>query len=256
MNPPDLDAARFAVLSCLVFLAGFVDAMAGGGGLITLPAYLAVGLPPSLVLGTNKLASTIGTAAAAARFWSALDMNGRVLLPTVLATMAGAFLGSRLSMMLDPALIRYLLLGALPLAAFAVLSRREFGEDDSGSSLPAGRLASRAAAVAFPVGAYDGFFGPGTGTFLALGLSRLCRLSLLRATALAKAVNLVSNASALAAFLAGSAVHVRLGLAMGVFSVAGNYAGATVGVKRSALIRPLIALVCGGLFLKILLDVL
>ncbi|MFA5140127.1 MAG: TSUP family transporter [Elusimicrobiota bacterium] len=252
MNLPDLDATRFAVLACLVFLAGFVDAMAGGGGLITLPAYLAVGLPPSLVLGTNKLGSTIGTAAATARFWAKLDMSARVLLPAVLATMAGSFLGARLALLLDPAWIRRLLLGALPLAAFAVLSRRGFGGDDSGSVMPAGRLSSRAMAVVFPIGAYDGFFGPGTGTFLALGLSRFCRLSLLRATAWAKVINLVSNAAALAAFLAGSAVHVRLGLAMGVFSVAGNYVGATVGIKRSALIRPVIALVCAGLFLNIL----
>jgi len=116
-------------------------------------------------------------------------------------------------------------------------------------------MAARSASVAFPLGVYDGFFGPGTGTFLAIGFNRFCRFDLLRATAWAKSVNLATNAAALAAFLWSGRVDLRVGLAMGAVSVAGHYTGSSLGLKQGAkVIRPVIALVCGGLFLKLLLE--
>ncbi|MBI5242995.1 MAG: TSUP family transporter [Elusimicrobia bacterium] len=246
---------QWAALSALVFLAGVVDSLAGGGGLITLPAYLAVGLPPSLVLGTNKLSSTIGTAASTANYAAGLGLKLRALLPAAVVAVMGSVLGARLALNLDPGWIRPLLLAALPLAAYSVLSEHRFAEDDrSGEFTPKERLL-RSAAVALPVGVYDGFFGPGTGTFLALGFSRLCRFDLLRATAWAKLINLASNAAALAAFLPAGAVHLKVGLAMGLVGAAGNIVGSSLGLKQGAqAIRPVIALVCAGLFIKILLD--
>ncbi|MEK9146056.1 MAG: TSUP family transporter [Elusimicrobiota bacterium] len=247
---------ELGALAGLVFLAGAVDALAGGGGLITLPAYLAAGLPPALLLGTNKLSSTLGTVASTLRYALNLKIDRQALPWMILASMAGSALGAGLSLLLDPAWLKALLLAALPLIAYAVLRKRDFGsEDRSGEFTPSERL-KRSLAVSFPIGAYDGFFGPGTGTFFALGLSRVCRQDLLRATAHAKILNLVSNAAALAAFLWAGRVHVTLGLAMGVAGVGGHYLGSHLGLKQGArAIRPVIALVCAGLFLKLLLDV-
>ncbi|HAH05908.1 MAG TPA: hypothetical protein DCM05_05150 [Elusimicrobia bacterium] len=251
----DLSALGWASLAVFVFLAGVVDALAGGGGLITLPAYLAAGLPPALLLGTNKLASTIGTTVSTFKYGRGLKLSFHSMLPAAAAALLGSWFGARLALWMDPLWIRWLLLGALPLVAVSVLSKHRFGEaDDSGRFTPRA-LFARSCAVALPIGAYDGFFGPGTGTFLALGFSRLCRFDLLRATAWAKAVNLVSNASALAAFLLAGKAHLAVGLWMGAVSVAGHWTGSHLGLRKgSQAIRPVIALVCAGLFFKVLFD--
>lgn len=251
----DLSALGWASLGVFVFIAGVVDALAGGGGLITLPAYLAAGLPPALLLGTNKLASAIGTTVSTFKYGRGLKLSLRAMLPAAAAALLGSWLGARLALWMDPRWIRWLLLGALPLVAISVLRSHRFGEKDGSARFTPRGLLARSCGVALPVGAYDGFFGPGTGTFLALGFSRFCGFDLLKATAWAKVINLMSNASALAAFLWAGKVHLAVGLAMGAVSVAGHWTGAHLGLKRgSRVIRPVIALVCGGLFLKVLFD--
>ncbi len=246
---------QLLALSALVFLAGVLDSLAGGGGLITLPAFLAVGLPPALVLGTNKLSSSIGTTASVLRYFRTLKLDRGPVLPMVAAALVGSALGAKLALAIDPRWIRPLMLGVLPLVAWSVLSKHHFGLGDRSAELDPGDLRSRALGVAFPVGAYDGFFGPGTGTFLALGFSRFCRYDLMRATGYAKAVNLASNVAALASFLLASRVHLALGAAMGAVSVAGHLVGSHLGLRRgAAAIRPAIVLICAGLFLKIAFD--
>lgn len=230
-----------------------MDALAGGGGLITLPAYLAAGLDPALVLGTNKLASSFGTLASTARYQRALRFPVRAFLPAIIASLAGAWLGARLAVLVDPSWLQPLLLAALPAVAWLVLTRRDFGVEDRSARLPPRALARREAAVSLPIGAYDGFFGPGTGTFFALALTRWCGHDLLGATARAKLLNLVSNVAALAAFAAAGRLHWTLGLGMAALSIAGNWVGSHIGLRRgAAVIRPVAALVCAGLFIKLL----
>jgi len=250
-----LSPAAFAALGACVFLAGVVDALAGGGGLITLPAYLAVGLPPALVLGTNKLSSSLGTVVATARYHDALRFPLREFLPVLLTAGAGAWLGAKAAVLVDPRWLRPLLLGVLPVVAWLVWSREDFGRDDHSHRLDAAERRRRGLLVAGPIGVYDGFFGPGAGTFYALGFVRVCRYDLLGATARAKALNLLSNVFALAAFVAAGRVRWSVGVPMAAMSVAGNWVGAHLGVKRGAeAIRPVVALVCAGLFAKILFD--
>lgn len=252
-----LPPSSLATLGALVYLAGIVDSLAGGGGLITLPAYLAFGVPPGLVLGTNKCSSAVGTAVSVARYFGALSLSARAAVPMALAALAGSAAGAFLALRLDPGFIRWLLLLALPPVAWSVLSKHHYSLGDRSGELEADRLTLRSMAVALPVGAYDGFFGPGTGTFLALGLNRICRYDLLKATGYAKAMNLASNVAALAAFLAAGKVQLAIGLPMAGMSVLGHWTGSHLGLKRgAAVIRPAIALICGGLFLRILLDVL
>lgn len=251
----DFSLAQLAALSLLVFLAGFVDALAGGGGLITLPAYLAAGINPALLLGTNKLSSSIGTVVSVVRYLRAAPFAVTPFLPAIAASLIGSVIGARLALMIDPALMRYILLAALPLVAYSVVSKHQFGKEDHSAEFPPRELLARTLGVSFPVGCYDGFFGPGTGTFFALGFNKLCGYDLLKATTGAKLLNLASNVAALSMFLCAGKVHLRLGLAMGALSLLGHYAGSGWAIKhKSRAIRPMILLVCGLLFFKLLLD--
>ena len=250
----EFSGLELAALGGLVFFAGFVDSLAGGGGLITVPAYLAVGLPPHLVLGTNKLGSSIGTVVSAVRFHARLKFPLGAFAPSVALSLLGAALGARLALLIDPSIIRYLLLAALPPVAWSVWSRHDWGAEDRSAEVPG--LALRTAAVSFPIGVYDGFFGPGTGTFFALAFTRFCGYDLLGSTARAKLLNLASNLAALAMFLKGGAVHIPLGLLMGGLSIGGHWAGSHWGLKHGAgVIRPMVILVCSGLFAKLLWDI-
>lgn len=255
--PDGLSPAAFAALGACVFLAGVVDALAGGGGLITLPAYMAAGLSPALILGTNKLASCLGTTVATVRYHRSLRFSVTEFLPVLAAAAVGSWLGAKAAIHVDPGWLRPLLLCVLPAVAWLVWSRKDFGTDDHSHRLSAAERRRRGALVAAPVGLYDGFFGPGAGTFYALGLVRVGHHDLLGATARAKALNLLSNVSALVAFLLARRVDYAVGLPMAALSVAGNWVGAHLGVRKGAeAIRPVVVLVCGGLFVKILLDAL
>ena len=244
-------------LAVWVFFARVVDALAGGGGLITLPAYLAVGLNPALVLGTNKLASCLGTVVSTVRYHRALKFSIKDFLPVIAASMIGSWLGARAALLVDPSWIRPMLLTALPVVAWLVWSKKDFGSNDDSGRLSAAERRRRGVLVAAPIGAYDGFFGPGTGTFFAIAFARWGKHDLLGATGRAKILNLVSNVAALGAFMWAGRLHWQVGLAMSLLSVAGHWVGSHLGVRRgAALIRPVVALVCAGLFAKILFDAL
>lgn len=250
-----LSPSSFLFLACCVFFAGVVDSLAGGGGLITLPAYLAVGLDPALVLGTNKLASCLGTAVSTVRYQRALRFSVKEFLPVIAASMFGSWFGARAAIRVDPAWIRPMMLAALPVVAWLVWSKKDFGSIDDSGRLPAAERRRRGVLVAVPIGAYDGFFGPGTGTFFALAFARWGRHDLLGATARAKILNLVSNLGALSAFIWAGRLDWKVGLSMSALSIAGHWVGSHLGVRRGAsLIRPVVALVCAGLFAKILAD--
>ncbi len=244
-----------AFLALCVFFAGIVDALAGGGGLITLPAYLAVGLNPALVLGTNKLTSCLGTIVSTTRYHRALKFSIKDFLPVIAASMIGSWLGARGALLVDPKWIRPMLLAALPVVAWLVWSKKDFGAVDETGTLSRAERERRGILVAAPIGAYDGFFGPGTGTFFALAFARWGKHDLLGATARAKILNLVSNIGALAAFIWAGRLDWKVGLSMSLLSVAGHTVGSHLGVKKgAALIRPVVALVCAGLFAKVLFD--
>lgn len=250
-----LPLSHMAALSALVFLAGLVDSMAGGGGLITLPAYLHFGVPLDRLLGTNKLSSSIGTSVAAFKFLAELKFGKAFLFTLAVFAALGAFLGARFISMLPPQFIRYLLIIGLPPVAFFVIARHRFGLSDRSAQLPENTLLIRASAIAFCISFYDGLLGPGTGTFLAVAFARFCGYDLLKATALSKLMNLTSNIAALLAFLMLEAVDLRLGLAMGLVGMAGNWLGSHLALKKGVwLIKPMLFIVANMLLAKIIWD--
>ena len=231
-----LEPLAYAALAGTALVAGFIDAVAGGGGLLTLPALLFAGVPPHLALGTNKAQSVCGTTLATLRYRRAGLFRLGENRALVAAVFVGAVLGAEAIQRVDGrilALIVPVLLMAV--AAYTLLSCR-MADSDSHARLSEGAYRPVAGAIGF----YDGFFGPGTGQFFAVSLVGLRGLGLTRATGLAKLLNLTSNLASLIAFAIGGKVLWLLGLTMAAGSMTGGWLGAHFATRHGArIIRPL-----------------
>lgn len=226
-----MDLVTTAKLVAAAFAAGTVDAIAGGGGLITLPALLGVGLPGELALGTNKGQSTFGSFSALVHFWrlGAVDRS-RVAVSFILA-FCGSLLGAWLVLKIDRRVLRPVLLVLLVVVALVLTFRRNI--DTPTEPLPPGASPQRRAAViALVIGTYDGFFGPGTGTFVILSYVLWLREAMARASANAKVVNFASNLAALALFSAQGVVRWDVALPMAAAQFAGGAFGARLAVRK------------------------
>jgi len=226
---PEPTLAATAALAGVALVAGTVDAIAGGGGLLTLPALLLAGLPPHLALGTNKGQSVFGSFAALLRFARAGLVDGRRARLTFPLGLAGSLLGAALVLAVPPQALRGLVLGLLVAAAAFVALRRPRPRPAGTSRPPAG---AAAAVIALFIGAYDGFFGPGTGTFLIVAFAALLGDGLTRASAAAKVVNFASNLAALLVFSARGTVVWRISLPMAAAQLLGGWLGAHLAVRR------------------------
>lgn len=250
-----LTPKMFLIVCPLLFLAGFVDSIAGGGGLISLPAYLFAGLPVHMAIGTNKLSSTCGTALTTARFIRGGLIRWRLALPGIAAAMVGSGIGSRLSLITDERIIRVVLFMVLPLAALIVLNPRLFPEREQREIIVDARTLTVCVLAALVIGFYDGFYGPGTGTFLIIAFTAFAKLSVGAANAHAKCINLTTNLTSLAVFLRGGTVLIPLGLAAAACNMLGNYAGSGLAMRGGAKItRPIILAVLALLLVRLLTE--
>ncbi|MEK7348248.1 MAG: TSUP family transporter [Candidatus Eisenbacteria bacterium] len=241
-----------ALLCLAAYVGGTVDAIAGGGGIITLPALLAVGLPPHFALGTNKGQAVWGSAAAIVRYARAGLIDRRSALRSFPLALAGSALGALLVLQIKPDALRPLVLVLLVVAAiFIALVRVPATAEER----PRHRSAAILGTIAFVVGAYDGFFGPGTGTFLIAGYVAFLGISLTRASADAKVVNCASNLAALAVFMTQGVVVWSLAAPMLVAQMAGGWTGAHLAVRGgNRFIRLVAVLVALALVVKVARD--
>lgn len=236
-----------------VFCASFVDAIGGGGGIISVPVYLLAGLPTHFALGTNKLSSGIGTAASTYRYIRNGYADWELAIPSILLALVGAHFGTRLQLMVDERYLKYMLLAVLPLVAVVLLRQKKLPEQPGQIRLPLRRIIVWGASLI--VGTYDGFYGPGTGTFLLLIFCNLGKMDLRTASGNVKLVNFSSNIGALFTSLTAGKVLVPIGLIAAAFSMAGHYIGAGLTIKNgSKIVRPVILIVLLLLALKILLE--
>ena len=239
----------------LAFLAGFIDSSAGGGGTVSIPAYLLTGMPAHLAFGTNKLSASIGTIVAAGRFIRNKAIDFRTAFTAAALAVLGSALGSRFLLLLDDRTLRIMLIIALPcVAAFLVLRRG--GSHESGrEGMSVRKAVVLASVVGFFIGMYDGVIGPGTGTFAIIAFNVLLRQDLKVASGNAKILNLSSNLASLVTFaLAGQVLYV-LALPAAVFSIAGNYLGSGFAIRKGAkFIRPMLLVVLGLLLSKVIFD--
>lgn len=192
-----LTPEMFAIVCPFLFLAGFVDAIGGGGGLISLPAYLLSGLPVHQAIATNKLSSTCGTALATVRFIRGGLVNWKLALPTIVTAVLGSSLGANLSMAVEDGIMERILFVVLPVVAFIVLNPRIFHDNEGAELKLSPKIWVTALLSSFAVGVYDGFYGPGTGTFLIIAFTVFARQSLRTANAQAKVINLTTNITSL-----------------------------------------------------------
>lgn len=244
---------QYMIVCPLVFLAGFVDSIAGGGGLISLPAYLAAGIPAHLAIGTNKLSSAMGTVVSTVRYAGNGYIKMKLSLLAALFALIGSTLGAHLSMLSSERLLKGMLVVVLPVVAFYVLKNKNLGDGGEIEGLPRKKMLFITIGAAFVIGGYDGFYGPGTGTFLLLVLTGLAKMDVKSASGTTKVINLSSNAAALAAFLLNGKVLIPLGLVSGLFCIAGHYLGSGLVVKNGLrVVRPVVLVVLVCLFVKII----
>lgn len=239
------------LLMAVAFVAGAIDAVAGGGGLITIPALLAAGVPPVSALATNKLQASFGTAGAVFAFARKGHIDFRRFAAPALAAFIGSAGGAFILTRVDPTFLSGLIpILLIVMALYFLLAPKMSDEDRHSRAGPPLLLA-----VALVIGSYDGFFGPGTGSFLTTALIAIFGLGLVRAIAHTKLLNLASNLAALGVLMASGHVLWIAGLAMALASLAGGQVGAHAAIRFGAgAIRPLLILMCMGLTAKLLSD--
>jgi len=231
-----LDPVVLLVLSVAAFAAGMLDAIVGGGGLIQIPAMFATlpQVPVPSLLGTSKLAGVWGTATAAWRYGRTVKLDWGIVVPAALAAFVCAFCGALTLTVLPPDLLRQLLPFVLAAVAIYTFRRKDFGQQHA-PLVRSGRTTVAALAAGGLIGFYDGFFGPGTGSFLVFVFVRFFGCDFLHASAFAKIVNVSCNVAALIWFGASGHLLIALGVLMAVFNVAGSVVGSVLAIRRGSL---------------------
>lgn len=249
----ELTFIHFLIVCPLVFLAGFVDAIAGGGGLISLPAYMIAGIPVHLALGTNKLSASFGAVISAWRYMKKGYAPLKLSAFCVVCALIGSGLGARLALLLDDRYFRIVILVLLPITAFYIFHKKAF--DDSKPPLSEKKTILLGMAISLVIGLYDGFYGPGTGTFLIILLTSVAHLKLVNANGVAKVINLATNIAALTVFMFGGSALFLLGIVAGMFSIVGTYVGTVCFEKGGVkVVKPIMIGVIILFFIKIVAE--
>lgn len=241
---------KFPLLFTTGLAAGLIDSMAGGGGLITIPVLLGIGMPPQTALGTNKLQGTFGSGSAMLHFARAGTVNLRDCAAGAVWTAFGAALGSMAVQTLDPVFLRRVIPVLLIAIAVSMLFLPRLGMEDVRE-----RMGKNPFFLLFglAIGFYDGFFGPATGTFWAMAFVLCLGFNLTRATAHTKVMNFTSNLVALVFFLANGFVSLPEGIVMGLGQFAGARIGSRLVISRgSRFIRPVFIAVVLAVSTKLL----
>lgn len=240
------------ILFCIAFIAGFIDAIAGGGGLITIPALLMTGIPPAMALGTNKLQACGGSFSASIYFLRKKTVNLKTIWLLVLMTFIGAVLGTISIQIVDSSIIKKMIPFLVLVIGLYFLFTPNLGEQDCNNRVSYSGFAFSAG---FGIGFYDGFFGPGTGSLFSLAFVVLLGFNLAKATAHAKVLNFTSNIAALLLFLLGGQIWWEVGLVMMLGQIIGAHLGAKmVLTKGKKLIRPMVVIMSFIMTVKMTYD--
>lgn len=247
-----LSPGIFIFLILVAFAAGFIDAIAGGGGMLTIPALLTAGLPPHLALGTNKLCASFGSLTASLTFYRRGIFNPKFWVAAAIATAIGAALGALAADVIDAIWLNRLLpLIILLTALYALLSKPR--TDDQQGKEPSKHRTLTQWLQGLGIGFYDGIAGPGTGSFWTLSSMTLYKMNLLFSSGLARVMNFISNIVSLITFAALGHVNLTLGIALGFSLMAGAYVGARSAISLgSRFIRPVFTFVVVAIALHLI----
>ena len=247
---------QLVIVCPMVFLAGFADSIAGGGGIISIPAYLLAGIPVHAAYGTNKFAMSLGTAISAVKYYRAGQVKIKSAAFAAVGALIGSNLGANLAMLIDEKYLQIVLIILLPIIAVFLMLNKGFGSEKTLEEpmLPRKEY-TLSALIGLAVGAYDGFFGPGAGTFYMMLFVSMLHYDLLTSSGNARVVNLASNVGALVAYVIGGKVMFQIGIPAAACAIAGNALGSALAIKNGAkFIRPVMAVVIVLLLIKIVLD--
>lgn len=248
----EISVELLAILFSVALVAGFIDAIAGGGGLITIPALLMTGISPALALGTNKLQACGGSFSASLYFIRKRAVNLSEVWLLIVLTFIGSAIGTLLIQQVDSSIIRKVLPFLMLAIGLYFLFTPKLGEEDRQQRFSFVGFAFTAAAL---IGFYDGFFGPGTGSLFSLAFVTLLGFNLAKATAHAKVLNFTSNIASLMLFLIGGQVLWSVGLAMMAGQIIGGNLGAKmVLTKGKSLIRPMVVIMSFIMTAKMVYD--
>ncbi len=247
---------KLIILCALCFFGGFIDSIAGGGGVITLPAYLLTGLPPQMAFGTNKLSAGLGATVASVRYIRSKNVLWPVAIPSAVTGLIGARLAARIVLMMDPAKFEKLIVFVLPFVAVFLIFRKDFGTESKAEDQPMWRMVLVSAVIGLVIGFYDGLIGPGTGTFAILALTAILKIDLKHASGSSRIFNLASNIGSLIAFLRAGQVIIPIGLCVAACTMTGSFLGSGMAIKKDpAFIRIMLSVACAILMIKLAWDV-
>jgi len=228
----NLTSIDYAIVLPFIFLAGLVDAIAGGGGLISLPAYWSVGIPPHMALGTNKFSSCFGTVFSTANYFRAKMIDVPVAVISAAFALIGSWLGASTALRVSATFLNYLLVVLIPTVAVISLSSRKLGMESRAHLLKKGYRMMLGSLTGLVIGFYNGFFGPGTGTFLILIYASLMHYDFIKANGNTKVVNLASNVAALITFAASGNIFYPLAIPGAICGITGNILGSKLVILK------------------------
>ena len=242
-------------LLCIAgFLASFVDSIAGGGGLISVPAFMLAGLPPHMVLGTNKFSATAGSFTSSLKFIRSGNANFKLLKYLIPFTLVGSMIGVRTVLIIDQKFLNALVLILIMFIGIYTLFSKSLGLEDKFHGLTKKNILC-GILLAFSLGFYDGFFGPGTGSFLVFGLINIFGFSFVASSANARVLNFTSNVTALILFAISGKINYMFGIPVAIAMILGARMGTTVALnKGSKLIKPIFVTMSLAVALKMLVT--
>lgn len=250
MLPESFELMSFVFLSGAVFVAAFIDSIAGGGGLISLPAFIASGIPTEIALGTNKLAASMSTVESSMRFAKSGKVNWEMVKKLAPFSMIGAMMGVRAVLLIDKKYLTPIIFCCLVLVLAYTLINKKMGNEDDFLGLDSSNL-TKGKIMALSLGFYDGFLGPGTGSFLIFLLIRIFKLDFIKASGNAKLLNLSSNLMSMVLFIYYGKVSYFYALSAAVFMVMGAKLGSKMAIsKGSKFIKPVFLVVTAVVTIK------
>ena len=229
----DYSLFTLLILSVLAFMAGFIDAVVGGGGLIQLPALLVTlpNAPLPTIFGTNKIAALSGTSMAAFQYAKRIRFNLKLLITISVASFIASYIGAKIVSIINPATLKPIILVILIAIAIYSFLKKDLGKVET-KQLSLSRQMLFGAVIGLIIGFYDGFFGPGTGSFFVLAFVVILGFEFVQASAYAKIVNCMTNISALIVFIRQGNYIIGIAILMAVFNIAGSVIGSKMAIKK------------------------
>lgn len=235
------------------FGAGVVDSISGGGGLITIPVMLALGIPTHFITGTNITSAWVGTGVAAGKFIKSKNVHWKSALITLPFAVAGASLGAKLNLLMPEQYLKVFMIAAIPCIAVFLIVNKQFGEQDRIAGQPTRKIVLWSALIGVILGTYMGFYGPGAGLFFMLTYAAFLKMNMVRANGNARFVIAIAMIGSVITYATSGAIIWKLVIVATIFNVVGSYIGASLAIKKGArIIRPVMFIVLALLIIKVI----